>query len=59
MFLLLRCSYIASLNTKQVVFDYILPLYFVILYNTTGMSHMKCLVYVVSFPGSIICTQLK
>jgi len=23
------------------VFDYILPIYFMILYNTTGMSHLK------------------
>jgi len=23
------------------VFDYILPVYFMILYNTTGMSHLK------------------
>jgi len=44
MFLLLRSSYIAFLsnkNIKQVVFDHILPIYFVILYNTTGMSHPK------------------
>jgi len=26
---------------KQVVFDYILPIYFVILYNTTGMWHLN------------------
>jgi len=59
MFLLLRCPYIACLNIKQVVFDYILPIYFVILYTKTGMSHLKCPVYVVTFPGSIICTWLK
>jgi len=23
------------------VFNYILPIYFIILYNTTGMSHLK------------------
>jgi len=28
-------------NIKQVVFDCILPVYFVILCNTTGMSHLK------------------
>jgi hypothetical protein len=28
-------------KTTQVVFDYILPVYFMILYNTTGMSHLK------------------
>jgi len=27
--------------SKQVVFDYILPVYFVILCNTTGLSHLK------------------
>jgi len=26
---------------KQIVFDYILPIHFVILYNTTGMLHLK------------------
>jgi len=26
---------------KQIVFDYILPKHFVILYNITGMSHLK------------------
>jgi len=45
--------------TKQVIFDYILHIYFVILYNTVGIYHLKCPIYVVSFPGSIICTQLK
>jgi len=47
MFLLRRCSYIAFLinkNIKQFVFDYILPIYFVILYNTMGMSHLKGMV---------------
>jgi len=28
-------------SQTQVVFDYILPIYFVILYNTMGMSHLK------------------
>jgi len=28
---------------KQVVLDYILSIYFMILYNTTGMSHLKFL----------------
>jgi hypothetical protein len=47
MFLLRRCSYVAFLsnkNIKLVVFDYILPIYFVILYNTMGMSHLKGMV---------------
>jgi len=47
MFLLRRCSYIAFLinkNIKQFVFDYILPIYFVILYNTMGMFHLKGMV---------------
>jgi len=30
------------------VFDYISPIYFVILYNKTGMSHLKCSVIFVS-----------
>jgi len=30
------------------VFDYILPIYFVILYNTTGMSHLKVKVNVLN-----------
>jgi len=28
-------------NIKQVVFVYILPIHFMILYNTKGMSHLK------------------
>jgi hypothetical protein len=30
-------------NLKQVVFDYILPIYFMILIKKTGMSHLKVL----------------
>jgi len=33
--------YLSNKNIKQVVFEYILPIYFVILYNTMGMSHLK------------------
>jgi len=29
------------------VFDYILPIYFMILYNTTGMSHLEVLCTIV------------
>jgi hypothetical protein len=32
-------------NTKQAVFDYILPIHFMILYNPTGMSHLKVTKY--------------
>ena len=30
-------------SIKQVVFDYIWPIYFMFLYNTTGISHLKVL----------------
>jgi hypothetical protein len=36
-------EHLSNKNIKQVVSDYILPLYFVILYKTTGMSHLKFL----------------
>jgi len=40
----LKEEYILIIEHKIVVFDYILPIHFMILYNTTGMSHLKATV---------------
>jgi len=43
------------------VFDYILPIYFMVLYNTTGMSHLKNLgtVALCCSYGSTVYTRVK
>jgi len=46
-------------QTQQVVFDYILPIYFMILYNTMGMSHLKNSIEQYNFLFPSILQNLK
>ena len=44
-------EHLSNWNIKQVVFDYILPIYFVTQCSTTGMSHLKV--------TELVCTGRK